>query len=266
MIYGVDNVKIMQAQNRKYELSNKNVESFNSILQSRKCGYSSFADEMRQLFGNSFSCSYFNKIDITKIYLWKRKDFPKNLTFKENCTQEELNKVKMPYPEPIYNFDPEVQDVWGDIVEENCVSFIIHPKAAEKLESDPEFYKKVMENVREILPLNCRARVAADLEAIGSTLIDMSVFITIGENGGVSFEGYCSGMQEIKPGEEQDTNDEDKDDNNGEVKIYDKIDSAAFDLTFDEAESGYNDSLEIYNINTAYLAADYIYRKKSSVL
>lgn len=262
MIFGVDNVNTQQIQNQKYELSNNNVESFDEILKPQKCGYSRFAAEARQLFANSFSCSYFNKIDITGVPLWKRKDFPKNLTFKENCTQEELNKVKMPYPEPIYNFDPEVQDVWGDIATENCVSFIIHPKAAEKLESDPDFYKKVMENVMEILPLNCRSRVAADFEALGHTLIDMSVFITIGENGGVSFEGYCSGMQKIKPGEEQDTEEEDKKDNDGEVKIYHKIDSAAFDLTSDEAESVCNDSLETYNINLAYLAADYIYGNK----
>ncbi len=265
MICGIDSVNIRQVQNQKNELSSNNVESFNSILRSRKCGYSRFAAEMRQLFGNSFSCSYFNKIDIAEVPLFKRKDFPKNLTFKENCTQEELNKVKIPYPEPIYNFDPEVQDVWGDIAEENCVSFIIHPKAAEKLESDPNFYKKVMENVQEILPLNCRSRVAVDLEAMGSTLIDMSVFITIDENGGVSFEGYCSGMQKIKQEEEQDIEEEDKPDNDGEVKVYNKIDSAAFNLTSDKAEIGCNDDLEAYNINTAYLAADYIYRKKSSV-
>ncbi len=266
MIYGTNNINNQPVQNLKYDLSNNKVESFNNIMQAQKCGYSKFVTELQQIYTKSFSGSYFNEIDILKVPLWTRKDFPKYLTFDKYCTQENLNKIKMPYEEPAFSFDPEVQNVWGDIVKENGVSFIVHPKAAEKINSDPAFYKKVMENVLNAVPINIREMVAADFKAIGSTLIDLSVFITIGENGEVSFDGYCSGVPEIKSVEEQEEQKYDIDN-----RTCHQISNVAFNeiisnynknnLTFNEIISNCNKNLEIYN-NLAYLAAEYSYRKK----
>lgn len=244
--------------NKKYDLSADKTDNFGEILQTYKCGYNNFMSDLRRIYSLSYEYSYFNEIDVSKVPLWKRKDFPKAMVFEEECTLHDLNRVKLPKNEPRFDFDPEVQEAWGDISEKNSVSFIIDPKAAEKLESDPAFYKKVMENILKVMPINTREMVAADFKALGSTLIDLSTIITISEDGGVSYDGYCSGMPEIKPEEEtKDVSEKHENDDDKTYYRFNRVGDQAVDLTPEESLNDYNISFESYISNLASLAFDY---------
>ena len=248
--------------NIKYDLSADKTDNFGDILQTYKCGYNNFMSELRQIYSLSYEYSYFNEIDVSKVPLWERKDFPKAMVFDEECTLNDLNRVRLPKNEPRFDFDSEVQEAWGDINEKNSLAFVIAPEAAEKLESDPAFYQKVMESILNGIPINDRERAAADCKRLGMTMVDMSTIVIIDENGGVRFEFYLCAMQGLKPEEETYGEPEkDEDDDDKTYYRFNRIGNLAGDLASDESLNDYSISFETYISNLVSLAFDYKKKK-----
>jgi len=92
-----------------------------------------------------------HEIDSSEINGLHRKDFPKTLLFNKNMTLEELNKYSPTYPEPKSNCDPRAFYAGRKACMKNGVSILVSPHAADRMNSDEEFYNYVMKQLEEKL-------------------------------------------------------------------------------------------------------------------
>lgn len=168
---------------------------FNEILTDKS---TSNSDRLRSWAKGIWRNTAVNVIDASKIEGRYRKDFPQALYFKEGMTLEELNKNSPKYPEPDDPYDPRALKAGWSACEQNGIAFLISPAAVEKMNSDEEFYRRVMAQLEEkILPSIQesmtglpRIRTNGDY-TITST--DCSIIVEIDDNGNVNGEVISTG-------------------------------------------------------------------------
>lgn len=158
--------------------------SFDSVLRNELGGFDYFKSSMNEYYGDSF----FHVLDTSQISLWNRKDFPKELLFKESCTQEELKSVSLPMKEP-------ASVSYGDITKTHMMAFVATPAAAEKMKNDPDFCKEVMDKIRAEIPKNWYSDMKENLDNnYDSTMIGAGITVEISEDGEVKFNIYSAGQ------------------------------------------------------------------------
>lgn len=159
---------------------------FDSILKSQCNGFEYFKSSVNEYYGESF----FHVLDTGKIPLWDRKDFPKELLFKEKCTQKELERICLPVDEP-------ASVSYGDITKTHKMAFVISPAAAEKMKGDPEFCRAVMTKIKTEIPENWYGKLKESTDKnTGSTMTGAGITVEISEDGEVRFNIYGSGQSE----------------------------------------------------------------------
>lgn len=157
---------------------------FDSILRDKSAGFENFKKSVNEYYGESF----FHILDTSEISLWNRKDFPKELLFKEKCTQKELSRVSLPA-------DETASVSYSDITKTHKIAFVVTPAAAEKMKSDPGFCNEVMAKIRAEIPENWYSDLKENTErTTGSTMTGAGITVEISEDGEVRFNIYGSGQ------------------------------------------------------------------------
>lgn len=152
-----------------------------------------------------------NKIDASKINGLYRKDFPQALLFEENMTLEELNSHAPTYPEPKDALDPRAFNVERAACRKNGIAVMVSPEAVEKMNSDEEFFNRVMAQLEEkVLP--CISESMAGLPRVTTkgdfeyTSTDCSIIVEIDGDGNVGGEVIsCGSCKRISGDEEEET-------------------------------------------------------------
>lgn len=186
--------QINSAANLQFKTSSEPSE-FNEILTEKS---TSNFDRLKSWAKGIWSKTTVNVIDASKIEGRYRKDFPQALYFKEGMTLDELNKNSPKYPELDDPYDPRALKAGWAACEQNGIAFLISPVAVEKMNSDEEFYRRVMAQLEEkILPSIQesmtglpRIRTNGDF-TITST--DCSIIVEIDDNGCVNGEVISTG-------------------------------------------------------------------------
>lgn len=157
---------------------------FNSILKDKSGGYEHFKGSMKEYYGSSF----FHVLNTSEISLWNRKDFPKELLFKESCTQRELEMVSLPAKEP-------ASVSYGGITKTHMMSFVVTPAAAEKMKTDPEFCNEVMAKIKAEIPKNWYSDMKENIDKnYDSIMTGAGITVEISEDGEVKFNIYSAGQ------------------------------------------------------------------------
>lgn len=150
-----------------------------------------------------------NVIDASKINGLHRKDFPQALLFDENITLEELNSYAPVYPEPNDPLDPRALKNGRAACRKNGIAVLISPEAVEKMNSDEEFFNKVMAQLEEKIVPSVRESMAGlprvttkgDFEYIST---DCSIIVEIDDDGNVTGEVIsCGSCTRISSDEEK---------------------------------------------------------------
>lgn len=155
-----------------------------------------------------------NVIDASKINGMHRKDFPQALLFEENMTLEELNSHTPTYPEPNSPLDPRALKNGRAACRKNGIAVLISPEAVERMNSDEEFFNKVMAQLEEKIVPSIRESMAGlprvttkgDFEY---TSTDCSIIVDIDDAGNVSGEVISCGSCTRISGDEDETESED---------------------------------------------------------
>lgn len=150
-----------------------------------------------------------NEIDASEENGLHRKDFPQALLFEENMTLEELNRHAPTYPEPEDSLDPRAFGVGRAACRKNGIAVMVSPEAVEKMNSDEEFFNKVMAQLEEkIVP--CINESMARLPRVTTkggfeyTSTDCSIIVEIDGDGNVGGEVIsCGSCRRISDDEEE---------------------------------------------------------------
>ncbi|MBD5140285.1 MAG: hypothetical protein HDT25_02550 [Ruminococcus sp.] len=168
------------------------VSSFDSVLRNEFGGFDYFKNSMNEYYGESF----FHALDTSQISLWNRKDFPKELLFKESCTQKELEKVSLPMKEP-------ASVSYGDITKTHMIAFVATPAAIEKMKSDPDFCNEVMAKIKAEIPKNWYNDMKENIDKnYDSIMTGAGITVEISEDGEVKFNIYSAGQSKRSDNED----------------------------------------------------------------
>lgn len=155
-----------------------------------------------------------NEIDASKINGLHRKDFPQALLFEENITLEELNSYAPAYPEPTDSLDPRALKNGRAACRKNGIAVLISPEAVEKMNSDEDFFNKIMAqleektapSVQESMVGLPRVTTKGDFEY---TSTDCSIIVEIDGDGNVTGEVIsCGSCKRISGNEEEPESDD----------------------------------------------------------
>lgn len=155
-----------------------------------------------------------NVIDASKINGLHRKDFPQALLFEENMTLEELNSHAPVYPEPNDPLDPRALKNGRAACRKNGIAVLISPEAVERMNSDKEFFNKVMTQLEEKIVPSIRESMAGlprvtTKEYFEYTSTDCSIIVEIDGDGNVTGEAISCGSCTRINGDEEEPESED---------------------------------------------------------
>ena len=155
-------------------------------------------DLLKNYFKGIFKNCAVNDIDTSKVEGWDRPDFPKDKVFDENCTLEDLQRIKLTGSVPTNPLDPKVQNALN-FVKQNGISILISPEAIERMNRDEDFYNKIMTDLSK----NLYPGVLDDMrESITyqwgdityeSTTTDACIIATVSADGEVEYQRVSYG-------------------------------------------------------------------------
>lgn len=154
-------------------------------------------DLLKNHFNGIFKNCTVNDIDTSKVKGWNRLDFPKAKVFDENCTLEDLQRIKVTGPAPTNQLDPNVQKALN-FSKKNGISILISPEAVERMNSDEGFYNKIMADLNENLYPGVLDRMREEYTyqwgdiTYRSVTTDASIIATVNADGEVEYQ-YVSG-------------------------------------------------------------------------
>ena len=222
--------------------------NFGEVLDKKmNIGFNSFISELNDYYGKSF----FHVLDTSEISLWDRKDFPKELLFKENCTSDELKGVSLPLKEP-------ANVSYGNITQTHSIAFVISPAAAEKMNSDPQFCEEVMSKIKAEIPQNWYQEFEEDIkEDTTGIMTGCGITIEITENGDVKFNIYTSGRGKT-PSDWKEYHEEKK---LLRKNVYDREEIITYenaDIIPSDDNKFNSEMQELFNYNMAYYISDFL--------
>lgn len=154
-------------------------------------------DLLKNHFYGIFKNCTVNDIDTSKVKGWDRLDFPKAKAFDENCTLEDLQRIKLTGSAPTNQLDPKVQKALN-FSKQNGILILISPEAIERMNSDEGFYNKIMADLNEHLYPGVLDHMREEYTyqwgdiTYKSVTTDASIIATVNADGEVEYE-YVSG-------------------------------------------------------------------------
>lgn len=192
----------------KADSSTEIEQPFSDILsQSLTTNY----DLLKKHFNGIFKNCTVNDIDTSKVEGWDRSDFPKKMAFDENCTLEDLQSIKLSGSAPTNPTDPRTQEAL-EFVKQNGISILISPEAIKKMNSDKDFYNKIMADLNEHLYPGVLDHMREEYTyqwfdtVYKSITLDASIIATVDANGEVKYQYVSGGYVQRVNEEAQDYN------------------------------------------------------------
>lgn len=184
---------------------------FNSLMTEKSTAN---YDKLTEWISGLWHKTTVNEIDASKVNGLHRKDFPQALLFEENMTLEELNSHAPTYPEPKDALDPRAFGAGRAACKKNGIAVMVSPEAVERMNSDENFFNRVMTQLEEkVVP--CINESMAGLPRITTkgdfeyTSTDCSIIVEIDGDGNVGGEVIsCGSCKRISGGEEETENKE----------------------------------------------------------
>ncbi|MCL2637401.1 MAG: hypothetical protein FWD48_03435 [Oscillospiraceae bacterium] len=184
------------------------VITFSDVLSESLKNLTSNYDRLISHYGEMFNTIYFHEHDLSTVQGYNRSDFPKSLLFKNDININNLSSIELPDKIPA-DISDITQSRWRDISKQNGVVINIHPNIIEKMEQSDEYFYTLMYELSKMLnpdsfnELRRYENYYIEKSDIGGYITDMSIIVTIDENGKIEKEWFTTGQNEIKDIEER---------------------------------------------------------------